>query len=87
MAVLDAPARAVGYLFNPSILFSIRSWLARSPQARRALGDRDPVVYYLALPFTDIEGGLAPGQAAERCSSTAVIRRLMTRIFGPAQAG
>lgn len=33
------------------------------------------MIYYVALPFTRIEGGLAPGQAIECPSGAAAIRR------------
>jgi hypothetical protein len=32
------------------------------------------MIYYLALRFTEVDGGLAPGQAVERMSGAAIRR-------------
>lgn len=45
------------------------------------------MVYYVALPFIDVEGGLAPGEAVECPNSTAAIRRAQAMAFNNVNAG
>jgi len=45
------------------------------------------VIYYVALPFTANEGGLAPGQAVECPSGAAAIRRAEAMSANQANAG
>jgi len=48
----------------------------------------EPVmVYYVALPFSLIEGGLAPGPAVECMSGAAAIRRAEAMASNQANAG
>lgn len=45
------------------------------------------MIYYVALPFTDIEGGLAPGQAVECPSGAATVRRARAMSCDKSNAG
>ena len=45
------------------------------------------MIYYVALPFTPTEGGLAPGQAVECPSGPAAIRRAEAMAANEANAG
>jgi hypothetical protein len=45
------------------------------------------MVYYVALPFIPIEGGLAPGEAVECPNGAAAIRRAQAMAFNEANAG
>ena len=45
------------------------------------------MIYYVALPFTPIEDGLAPGQAVECASGAAAIRRAQALASDKANAG
>ena len=45
------------------------------------------MVYYVALPFIPIEGGLAPGEAVECPNGAAAIRRAHAMSFNEANAG
>jgi hypothetical protein len=45
------------------------------------------MVYYVALPFMPIEGGLAPGEAVECSNGAAAIRRAQAMAFNDANAG
>jgi hypothetical protein len=45
------------------------------------------VVYYVALPFVHVEGGLGPGEAVECPSGAAAIRRAQAMAFNEANAG
>ena len=45
------------------------------------------MIYYVALPFTPIEGGLAPGQAVECSSGSAAIKRAEAMAANEANAG
>jgi hypothetical protein len=45
------------------------------------------MIYYVALPFTATEGGLAPGQAVECPSGAAAIRRAEALSANQANAG
>jgi hypothetical protein len=45
------------------------------------------MIYYVALPFTRIEGGLAPGQAIECPSGGATVRRAQAMASNEANAG
>lgn len=45
------------------------------------------MIYYVALPFTRIEGGLTPGQAVECPSGAAAIRRAQALASDKANAG
>jgi hypothetical protein len=45
------------------------------------------MMYFVALPFTRIEGGLAPGQAVECPNGTAAIRRAEAMAANNANAG
>jgi hypothetical protein len=45
------------------------------------------VIYYVALPFTLTEGGLAPGEAVECPSEAAAIRRAQALASDKANAG
>lgn len=45
------------------------------------------MVYYVALPFTRIEGGLAPGEVVECPHGAAAIRRAHTVASDKANAG
>jgi hypothetical protein len=45
------------------------------------------MIYYVALPFTATEGGLAPGQAVECPSGAAAIRRARALASDNANAG
>lgn len=48
----------------------------------------DPaMIYYVALPFTAVEGGLAPGDAVECPSGAAAIRRAQAMASNEANAG
>ena len=44
------------------------------------------MVYYVALPFIPIEGGLAPGEAVECPNGAAAIRRAHAMSFNEANA-
>jgi hypothetical protein len=45
------------------------------------------MVYYVALPFTHTEDGLAPGEAVECPNGAAAIRRAQAMSTGEASAG
>lgn len=45
------------------------------------------MIYYVALPFTAIEDGLAPGQAVECPSGAAAVRRAQAMSCDKANAG
>ena len=45
------------------------------------------MMYFVALPFTQIEGGLAPGQAVECPNGAAAIRRAQAMSDDEANAG
>jgi hypothetical protein len=45
------------------------------------------MIYYVALPFVRVEGGLAPGEAAERPHAGAAIRRAEAMSRNEANAG
>jgi hypothetical protein len=45
------------------------------------------MVYYVALPFIPIEGGLAPGEAVECPNGAAAIRRAQGMAFNGENAG
>jgi hypothetical protein len=45
------------------------------------------VVYYVALPFIPIDGGLAPGEGVECPNGAAAIRRAQAMSFNEANAG
>jgi len=45
------------------------------------------VVYYVALPFILVEGGLAPGEAVECPHGAAAIRRAYAMAFDKRNAG
>jgi hypothetical protein len=45
------------------------------------------MIYYVALPFTHVEGGLAPGQAVECPHQAAAIRRAEVLSKNPVHAG
>lgn len=45
------------------------------------------MVYYVALPFIPIEGGLAPGEAMECPNGASAIRRAQTMAFNKSNAG
>lgn len=45
------------------------------------------MVYYVALPFILIEGGLAPGEAVECPNGAAAIRRAQGMAFNKENAG
>jgi hypothetical protein len=45
------------------------------------------VVYFVALPFIHVEGGLAPGEAVECPSGAAAIRRAQAMAFNQINAG
>ena len=45
------------------------------------------MVYYVALPFIHLEGGLAPGEAVECPNGAAAIRRAQTMASNNANAG
>lgn len=45
------------------------------------------MIYFVALPFTPIEGGLAPGQAVECTSGPEAIRRAQAMAADTANAG
>ena len=45
------------------------------------------MVYYVALPFIPIEGGLAPGEAVECPNGAAAIRRAHAMSFNEANVG
>lgn len=45
------------------------------------------MVYYVALPFILVEGGLAPGEAVECPHGAAAIRRAQVMASNPANAG
>lgn len=45
------------------------------------------MIYYVALPFTPIEGGLAPGQAVECPSGAAAVRRAQAMASNEDNAG
>jgi hypothetical protein len=45
------------------------------------------MIYYVALPFTATEGGLAPGQAVECPSGATAIRRAQALASDNANAG
>lgn len=45
------------------------------------------MIYYVALPFTPADGGLAPGQAVECPSGAAAIRRAQAMSRDEANAG
>ena len=45
------------------------------------------VVYYVALPFARIDGGLAPGEAVECPHAAAAIRRAQAMSGNEANAG
>jgi hypothetical protein len=45
------------------------------------------MIYYVALPFTNIEGGLAPGQAIECPNGVAAIRRAQAMSIHESNAG
>jgi hypothetical protein len=45
------------------------------------------VIYYVALPFTRIEGGLAPGQAVECPNGAAAVRRAQAKSANEPNAG
>lgn len=45
------------------------------------------MVYYVALPFIPVEGGLAPGQAVECPNGGAAIRRAQAMASNEANAG
>jgi hypothetical protein len=46
-----------------------------------------PMIYYVALPFVPVEGGLAPGEAVECPNGPAAIRRAEAMAFNKAHAG
>ena len=45
------------------------------------------MLYYVALPFIPIEGGLAPGEAVECPNGAAAIRRAQAMAFNKENAG
>jgi hypothetical protein len=45
------------------------------------------MVYYVALPFISLEGGLAPGEAVECPNGAAAIRRAQAMASNEANAG
>jgi hypothetical protein len=45
------------------------------------------MIYYVALPFTWVEGGLAPGQAVECPNGAAAIRRAQAMSCVQSNAG
>lgn len=45
------------------------------------------MVYYVALPFIPVEGGLAPGEAVECPNGSAAIRRAQAMSANTANAG
>ena len=45
------------------------------------------IVYYVALPFIPIEGGLPPGEAVECPNGAAAIRRAQAMSFNEANVG
>jgi hypothetical protein len=45
------------------------------------------MIYYVALPFTATEGGLAPGQAVECPSGAAAVRRAQAMSCDKSNAG
>jgi hypothetical protein len=45
------------------------------------------MIYYVALPFTSLEGGLAPGQAVECPSGAAAVRRAQAMALDKTYAG
>ena len=45
------------------------------------------MVYYVALPFVAVEGGLAPGEAVECSNGAVAIRRAQAMAFHQANAG
>ena len=45
------------------------------------------MVYYVALPFIPVEGGLAPGEAVECPNGAAAIRRAQAMALNKANAG
>ena len=45
------------------------------------------MVYYVALPFIPLEGGLAPGEAVDCPNGAAAIRRAQAMSFNGANAG
>jgi hypothetical protein len=45
------------------------------------------MIYYVALPFTSADGGLAPGQAVECPHGAAAIRRAQAMASDKAYAG
>jgi len=45
------------------------------------------MVYYVALPFIAVEGGLAPGEAVECSNGAVAIRRAQAMAFNQANAG
>lgn len=45
------------------------------------------MMYYVALPFTPVEGGLAPGQAVECPNGAAAIRRAQAMSANESNAG
>jgi hypothetical protein len=45
------------------------------------------MIYYVALPFTEVEGGLAPGQAVECMNGATALRRAEAMAANQADAG
>jgi hypothetical protein len=45
------------------------------------------MIYYVALPFVDVDGGLAPGQARECSHSGDAVRRAEAMSRDPANVG
>lgn len=45
------------------------------------------MVYYVALPFIHVEGGLAPGEAVECPNGAAAVRRAQAMSANTANAG
>jgi hypothetical protein len=45
------------------------------------------MIYYVALPFARVEGGLAPGEAVECPHAAGAIRRAQAMACNPAIAG
>lgn len=45
------------------------------------------MIYYVALPFTRVEGGLAPGQAVECLNQAGALRRAQAMSCSQSNAG
>lgn len=45
------------------------------------------MIYYVALPFASVEGGLAPGEAVECPNGAAAVRRAQAMAANQANAG